>query len=277
MRQREGKRVVTAAPELVRQLTGLDPFEPGKLKSPAQLEREGAAPGIAWLEFRPRTGRTHQIRAHAAALGCPLLGDPSYGGSPGPLHLLAREIRLALLPKDEADARSAILEIRPAAAGQQNEVFIAAGREQFLVANADGYIKSRAANLPVVAVMADQPDNPFSIFALKSSGISRPEHLRGKRITFFQAQVRGLLDPLLQAGGPGWRVVVTGDHHTRQGSIGWPQGLKCMGHGACGLACAQDQSVPTRYSRQTMGHVQERLGTRHRCVKKLAQKPCGVL
>ena len=93
------------------------------------------------------------------------------------------------------------LEIRPAAAGQQNEVFIAAGREQFLVANADGYIKSRAANLPVVAVMADQPDNPFSIFALKSSGISRPAHLRGKRITFFQAQVRGLLDPLLQAGG----------------------------------------------------------------------------
>ena len=85
------------------------------------------------------------------------------------------------------------------------------------------------------------------------------------------------LDALLQASGPGWRVVVTGDHHTRQGSIGWPQGLKCMGHGACGLACAQDQSVPTRYSRQTMGHVQERLGTRHRCVKKLAQKPCGVL
>jgi NitT/TauT family transport system substrate-binding protein len=93
------------------------------------------------------------------------------------------------------------LEIRPAAAGQQNEVFIAAGREQFLVANADGYIKSRAANLPVVAVMADQPDTPFSVFSLKTSNITRPEHMRGKRITWFQAQVRGLLDPLLQSGG----------------------------------------------------------------------------
>jgi NitT/TauT family transport system substrate-binding protein len=93
------------------------------------------------------------------------------------------------------------LEIRPAAAGQQNEVFIAAGREQFLVANADGFIKSRAAGLPVIAVMADQPDTPFSVFSLKTSNITRPEHLRGKRITWFQSQVKGLLDPLLQSGG----------------------------------------------------------------------------
>jgi NitT/TauT family transport system substrate-binding protein len=93
------------------------------------------------------------------------------------------------------------LEIRPAAAGQQNEVFIAAGREQFLVANADGYIKSRAAGLPVIAVMADQPDTPFSVFSLKTQNITRPEHMRGKRLTWFQSQVRGLLDPLLQAGG----------------------------------------------------------------------------
>ena len=32
------------------------------------------------------------------------------------------------------------LEIRPPSAGQQNEVFIATGREQFGVANADGFI-----------------------------------------------------------------------------------------------------------------------------------------
>ncbi len=36
--------------------------------------------GLSLIEFRPETGRTHQIRIHAAAgLGTPLLGDPVYG------------------------------------------------------------------------------------------------------------------------------------------------------------------------------------------------------
>lgn len=53
----------------------------------------------AWIEFAPRTGRTHQIRVHAAAIGCPLLGEPFYGPErrpPGNLHLLARRVAFRL-------------------------------------------------------------------------------------------------------------------------------------------------------------------------------------
>ena len=35
--------------------------------------------GCAKLELSPLTGRTHQLRLHCRALGCPILGDPQYG------------------------------------------------------------------------------------------------------------------------------------------------------------------------------------------------------
>src|SRR4249919_1174618 len=37
-------------------------------------------PAETYLEAKLETGRTHQIRAHFAAIGHPLVGDPTYGG-----------------------------------------------------------------------------------------------------------------------------------------------------------------------------------------------------
>lgn len=34
---------------------------------------------VSWIEAKPKTGRTHQIRVHLAELGCPIWGDPVYG------------------------------------------------------------------------------------------------------------------------------------------------------------------------------------------------------
>jgi len=52
---------------------------------------------IAWLEMAPKTGRTHQLRVHAAAQGWPILGDAVYGAPADvPLQLLARKVVVPL-------------------------------------------------------------------------------------------------------------------------------------------------------------------------------------
>jgi tRNA pseudouridine32 synthase / 23S rRNA pseudouridine746 synthase len=65
----------------------------------------GEAEGCALIEFRPRTGRTHQLRVHAASgLGLPIMGDPVYGRGGGAmlLHALALEV-----PRDSKPAVAA--------------------------------------------------------------------------------------------------------------------------------------------------------------------------
>jgi len=58
---------------------------------------------VCWAEFKPITGRTHQLRVHAAHIGHPIVGDPKYfdlenwerpGGIQNRLHLHARRIRI---------------------------------------------------------------------------------------------------------------------------------------------------------------------------------------
>lgn len=66
---------------------------------------------LAWLELKPLTGRTHQLRVHCAALGASILGDEPYGlmkhddtgvrrnsalveGLSDALHLHARRVEL---------------------------------------------------------------------------------------------------------------------------------------------------------------------------------------
>ncbi len=50
----------------------------------------------ARLALRPLTGRTHQLRAHLAAIGCPILGDGKYGGREAFLDGMDLEPRLHL-------------------------------------------------------------------------------------------------------------------------------------------------------------------------------------
>ena len=57
------------------------------------LTRSG---GRALCLVSPETGRTHQIRLHFAAMGCPLLGDETYGGgTDGASRPLLHSYRLA--------------------------------------------------------------------------------------------------------------------------------------------------------------------------------------
>jgi 23S rRNA pseudouridine955/2504/2580 synthase len=96
-----------------------DPFPGGARVAPAEewdtdvahaiteyrtLEHAGRR--LAWLELRPLTGRTHQLRVHCVAISAPILGDSAYGepreagntalveGFSDTLHLHARRLVL---------------------------------------------------------------------------------------------------------------------------------------------------------------------------------------
>lgn len=75
--------------------------EEGKYAKTEYRVCESLARRFALMELKPLTGRTHQLRVHMQAIGCPIVGDEKYGGgemqaadvgiSEG-LHLHARRV-----------------------------------------------------------------------------------------------------------------------------------------------------------------------------------------
>lgn len=68
--------------------------------------------GFAWLECRPQTGRTHQIRVHLAATGTPILNDPFYGDE---TRLLLSDLKRGYKGRDDEKPLIARLALHAAA------------------------------------------------------------------------------------------------------------------------------------------------------------------
>lgn len=60
--------------------------------------------GLALVEMKPKTGRTHQLRVHCKAIGCPIMGDKFYGNGNDETRLMlhARALRIPYIQNDPA-------------------------------------------------------------------------------------------------------------------------------------------------------------------------------
>ncbi len=79
--------------------------DPAGMPSQTEWRVLGQHEGLSWLELRPLTGRTHQLRVHCAAMGWPLVGDYVYGRGhrdSAPMQLHARHVSVPLYPSKAA-------------------------------------------------------------------------------------------------------------------------------------------------------------------------------
>lgn len=110
-----------------------------------QRRFERAGERFAVLRARPRTGRTHQIRLHAAHAGFPLVGDKLYGGREGGAYLefietgwtpkLAEEL---LLPRQALHASA--LEFTDAEGRQRVRCSLAEDLVEFVGGKGEGFL-----------------------------------------------------------------------------------------------------------------------------------------
>jgi 23S rRNA pseudouridine1911/1915/1917 synthase len=57
------------------------PHEPEARQALLHYHRRSVHDGLSWLELRPQTGRTHQLRVQLSARGHPIYGDAKYGSA----------------------------------------------------------------------------------------------------------------------------------------------------------------------------------------------------
>lgn len=59
----------------------VEPQERGARQALLHYQRRAMYGGLTWLEIRPQTGRTHQLRTQLAHHGHPIYGDAKYGSA----------------------------------------------------------------------------------------------------------------------------------------------------------------------------------------------------